>query len=79
MDHDANEVEHGSGLGAFLERGGKPHCLTYRTLPYPTLPYPILPYPPNPTERAREREICVSVIRERERKGGRWKVGVGEG
>ena len=20
------EVEHGSGFGAFLERGGKPHC-----------------------------------------------------
>jgi len=39
-----NEVEHGSGLGAFLKRGGRPHYLPY---PYP-YPYPTLPYPTQP-------------------------------
>ena len=53
------EVEHGSGLGALLKWGGKPHYLPYPypypypypTLPYPTPPYPTLPYPtlPYPT------------------------------
>ena len=55
-----HEVEHGSGLGALLKRGGKPHYLPYPyeasnahpplrrpypTPPHPTLPYPTLPFP----------------------------------
>ena len=36
------EVKHGSGQGAFLKRGGKPHYLPY-PYPYPTLPNPTLP------------------------------------
>ena len=47
-----NEVEHGSGLGAFFKRGGKPH-LPYPypyPYPYPTLPYQTLPNPTLPTQ-----------------------------
>ena len=45
-DQVPSAVEHGSGLGAFLKWGGKPHYLPF---PYscPTLPYPTLP-PVNP-------------------------------
>ena len=38
-----NEVEHGSGLGAFLKWGGKPHYLPYPS-PCPTLPCPTQPF-----------------------------------
>ena len=39
-----NEVERGSGLGAFLVLEASHRTLPYPTLPYPTLPYPTLPY-----------------------------------
>ena len=52
-----NDVEHGSGRGAFFKRAGKPQYLPCPCpYPYPNLLYPTLPYPalPNTTWRACE-------------------------
>ena len=73
-----NEVEHGSGLGGLLKRGGKPHPLPYSYHdPYPTLPFPTQPHPtqpyltlPYPTRvyykltnhRRREQSLCGQVV-----------------
>ena len=66
-----NEVEHGSGLGAFLVLEASHWTLPYPTLQYPTLPYPTLPYPTlkvqlcEPRQAALERDVYrgTSLIR----------------
>ena len=64
-----HEVEHGSGLGALLKRGDKPHYLPYPyegpTKPHPTQPFPTLPFPALPSQFTRTPYRDTSIKRKR--------------